>query len=123
MSTERLSRAFVAGRPAFVGYLMAGYPTREGCLEALEALTEVGVDLIELGVPYADPLADGPTIREAAEVARAAHEGGFGLAETIELAAEFIGAGYHQLRSGRRRWSAQVSHKIANCPVCLVSDS
>jgi tryptophan synthase alpha chain len=49
------------------------------------------VDLIELGVPYADPLADGPVIRDAAETARSANPGGFGLAETIELAAEFLG--------------------------------
>ena len=42
-------------------------------------------------MPFADPLADGPVIREAAEVAREANEGGFGLAETIDLAAEFVG--------------------------------
>lgn len=69
---------------------MAGYPTRAESLEALRVLTEAGVDLIELGVPYADPMADGPVIREAAECARAANPGGFGLAETIDLAAEFI---------------------------------
>ena len=84
-----LARAFSHGRPALVVYLMAGYPDRRSSLEALRGAADAGADLIELGVPYADPLADGPVIREAAEVARAA-EGGFGLAETIELAAEFL---------------------------------
>lgn len=85
-----LSRAFKAGRPALIGYVMAGYPTREGSLIALGTLVEAGVDLIELGVPYADPLADGPVIREAAEEAREADPGGFGLVQTIELAREFL---------------------------------
>ncbi|NTW28628.1 MAG: tryptophan synthase subunit alpha [Coriobacteriia bacterium] len=85
-----LARAFSHGRPALVAYVMGGYPDRAGSLAALRALAEAGADLIELGVPYADPLADGPVIREAAEVARSANPGGFGLAETIDLAGEFI---------------------------------
>lgn len=93
--TERgLARAFSHGRSALVAYMMAGYPTRAGSLDALHILAEAGADLIELGVPFADPLADGPVIRDAADAARAAAGGAFGLAETIELAAEFIaGAG------------------------------
>lgn len=83
-----LSAAFAKGRPALVCYLMAGYPDRAASLDALRAVAAAGADLIELGVPYADPLADGPTIVAAAEAARAA-EGGFGLAETLVLAAEF----------------------------------
>lgn len=86
-----LGRAFSHGRPALVVYAMAGYPDREGSLNALHALARGGADLIELGVPYADPLADGPVIRDAAETARSANPGGFGLAETIGLAAEFLG--------------------------------
>lgn len=85
-----LGRAFERGRPALVAYAMAGYPDRAGSLAALHALADGGADLIELGVPYADPLADGPVIRDAADEARAANPGGFGLAETIELAAQFI---------------------------------
>jgi len=86
-----LGRAFRHGRPALVAYVMAGFPDHAGSLAALNALAEAGADLIELGVPYADPLADGAVIREAAEVARSANQGGFGLAETIALAAEFLG--------------------------------
>jgi len=86
-----LSRAFAHGHPALVTYVMAGYPDRAASLAALHALADGGADLIELGVPYADPLADGPAIVHAAETARSANPGGFGLAETIELVSEFSG--------------------------------
>lgn len=88
---DSLGRAFSHGRSALVAYAMAGYPDRAGSLAALRALADGGADLIELGVPYADPLADGPVIRDAAEAARSVNPGGFGLAETIDLAAEFLG--------------------------------
>lgn len=74
---------------------MAGYPTRGESLAALRVLAESGADLIELGVPYSDPLADGPVIRDAADAARAAAGGTFGLAETIDLAAQFIAEAGH----------------------------
>lgn len=91
MSDLRLGRAFTHGRPALVCYLMAGYPDRARCLDALKAAAASGADLIELGVPYTDALADGPVIVRAANEAMRANEGGFGLAEAIELAAEFLG--------------------------------
>lgn len=90
VDASRLGRAFAKGRPALVVYLMGGYPDRARSLEALRIVSDEGADVIELGVPYADPLADGPVIREAAEKARAASPDGFGLTETIELAAEFV---------------------------------
>ncbi len=86
-----LRRGFPAGRPALVAYLMAGYPDRATSLASLRAAVDAGADVIELGVPYGDPVADGPVIAEAASVAR---EAGFGLAETIALAAEFIGSAH-----------------------------
>lgn len=89
-SSRGLARAFIPGRPALVAYVMAGYPDRATSLASLHALAEGGADLIELGVPYADPLADGPTIVHAAETARTANPGGFGLTETIELVADFL---------------------------------
>ena len=88
-----LGRAFTKGHPALVAYVMGGYPDRAGALATLHILAESGADLIELGVPFADPLADGPVIRDAAEVARTSAGGVFGLAETIDLAAEFIASG------------------------------
>jgi tryptophan synthase alpha chain len=82
-----LASAFSSGAPALVTYLMAGYPDRETSLASVRAAAAAGADLIELGVPYADPLADGPVIVAAADVARTA-PGGFGLAETLALASE-----------------------------------
>ncbi|MDO8950054.1 MAG: tryptophan synthase subunit alpha [Actinomycetota bacterium] len=84
-----LARAFAPGRPVLVAYAMAGYPDPEGSLAALEALARGGAGVIELGVPYADPVADGTVIAEAGKVALA---NGFGLAESIALAAEFLAA-------------------------------
>ena len=87
----RLTAAFPREGAALVTYLMAGYPDRATSLRSLLAAARAGADVIELGVPYGDPLADGPVIAEAARVARS-QEGGFGLAESIELAAELRAA-------------------------------
>lgn len=87
-----LGRAFERGRPALVVYLMAGYPDRAGSLAALHAASAAGADLIELGVPYGDPLADGPVIAQAGHAARS-RPGGFGLSDALELASEFIAQG------------------------------
>jgi tryptophan synthase alpha chain len=68
---------------------MAGYPDRETSLESLRAAARGGADVIELGVPYGDPLADGPVIAEAALVARE-QEGGFGLVHAVQVAHAFV---------------------------------
>lgn len=57
------------GRTALMPYLMAGYPTPEASLKLLVAASQAGADLVEFGIPYSDPLADGPTIQAAAELA------------------------------------------------------
>jgi tryptophan synthase alpha chain len=62
-------KARAEGRAALVGYLPAGYPTVEGSVELLTAMVEGGCDLLEVGVPYSDPVLDGPTIQAAAETA------------------------------------------------------
>jgi tryptophan synthase alpha chain len=69
---------------------MAGYPDKDTCLASLRAAAAAGADIIELGVPYGDALADGPVIVRAAHTAMTANDGGFGLAEAIELAEEFL---------------------------------
>ncbi|KAJ2797078.1 hypothetical protein H4R20_005321 [Coemansia guatemalensis] len=70
-----ISRAFAnaaeEGRPAFVAYVVAGYPSPEVAVDVLLALEQGGVDVIELGIPFTDPLADGPTIQAAHTVALA----------------------------------------------------
>jgi len=59
-------------RPAFIGFTVAGDPDRETCIRAALALIEGGTDILELGIPFSDPVADGPTIQKADERAIAA---------------------------------------------------
>lgn len=66
---ERIEQAFKQGRPAFMPYAVLGYPDRQSGLESIRTLAEAGADLIELGIPFSDPLADGPTIQAASQVA------------------------------------------------------
>jgi tryptophan synthase alpha chain len=54
-------------RPAFIGFTVAGDPDKETCIRAAMALIEGGTDILELGVPFSDPVADGPTIQKADE--------------------------------------------------------
>mmetsp|Transcript_154689 Transcript_154689/g.494654 ORF Transcript_154689/g.494654 Transcript_154689/m.494654 type:complete len:703 (-) Transcript_154689:129-2237(-) len=67
--TDRFEQCKAAGRTAFVTFVTAGYPKKEHTVDALLALQESGADVIELGVPFSDPLADGATIEEASRVA------------------------------------------------------
>jgi tryptophan synthase alpha chain len=59
------------GRAALVGYLPAGYPTIDGGVDAIKALVDGGADVVEVGLPYSDPVMDGVTIQRAAEIALA----------------------------------------------------
>ena len=61
------ARARAEGRAALVGYLPAGFPTVEGSIEAIRVMAESGCDVIEVGLPYSDPVMDGPTIQAAAQ--------------------------------------------------------
>lgn len=66
-SGEVFTQAQRAGRAALVGYLPAGFPSYRGCVDALTAMVDAGVDLLEIGLPYSDPVIDGPTIQAAAD--------------------------------------------------------
>jgi tryptophan synthase alpha chain len=57
------------GRSALVGYLPAGFPDVAGSIEALRTMVDAGCDVIEVGLPYSDPVMDGPTIQAAAQQA------------------------------------------------------
>lgn len=65
---NRIDAAFAA-RPAFMPYFPLGYPTPEISVEVIEALAKNGADLIEVGLPFSDPLADGPVIQRATQIA------------------------------------------------------
>ena len=62
-------KAHADGRAALVGYLPAGFPTVAGGIAALQAMVDAGCDVIEVGLPYSDPVMDGPTIQRAAQQA------------------------------------------------------
>lgn len=66
-----IQKAEAAGRSAFVGYLPVGFPDLETSIQAAIALAENGVDIIELGPPYSDPVMDGAVIQEATTAALA----------------------------------------------------
>lgn len=62
-------KAKADGRAALVGYLPSGFPDVAGGIDALRAMVEAGCDVIEVGLPYSDPVMDGPTIQAAAQQA------------------------------------------------------
>lgn len=62
---DTFARLKTEGRAGFVAFVTVGYPDVESTLELVPALVEGGADLIELGIPFSDPLADGPTIQKA----------------------------------------------------------
>ena len=62
---DAFEKAAAAGRAVLVGYLPAGFPTVEGAIAAALAMAESGADILEIGLPYSDPLIDGPVIQEA----------------------------------------------------------
>ncbi len=86
--SERLRAAFRNDRVALIPYLTGGYPTLEGAREVGEAYVEAGADVVEIGVPFSDPLADGPTIQDTTTRAL---ENGADLGYCLELASEFSG--------------------------------
>lgn len=87
---SRIASRFAAlrarGRAGLVPYICAGDPAPELTVPLMQALARAGADVIELGVPFSDPMADGPVIQRAAERAIKA---GVGLRKTLALVAEF----------------------------------
>ena len=90
MTVTRLDQRFAAlkreGRAGFVAYVMAGDPDAETSLRIVQSLPNAGADIIELGFPFSDPMADGPAIQRSA---RRALANGMTLAGTLDLARRF----------------------------------
>jgi tryptophan synthase alpha chain len=79
---ERWRTAKAEGRAALIPYLPAGYPDAKTFVAAAKAAAEAGADILEVGIPFSDPLADGPVIQRATH---AALEQGTGVRRTLDL--------------------------------------
>lgn len=86
-----MSDAFTAGRSegraVFMPFLTAGLPTIESSVERFQTMADAGADAFEVGIPYADPLMDGPTIQEASEQARV---GGVTMSVGLDLVGQIV---------------------------------
>ncbi len=88
--TSRIDARFAAlkkeGRPGLVTFVMAGDPDEKTALDVIKGLPAAGADLIEVGMPFSDPMADGPSIQLAGQRAL---KGGMTLAKTLKMISEF----------------------------------
>ena len=75
-------------RAALIAYIPAGFPTKEGCAKVIHALVKAGVDAIEIGFPYSDPVMDGPTIQAAAEISLKAGTGANDVFAALKVATD-----------------------------------
>jgi tryptophan synthase alpha chain len=87
-SAVAFDAARTQGRAALVGYLPAGFPSVEGGIAALRAMVSSGVDLVEIGYPYSDPVMDGPVIQRASEIALQRGVRGADVIRTVAAVAE-----------------------------------
>jgi tryptophan synthase alpha chain len=83
---RRMAKLNTEGRPALVTYFMGGDPDYQTSLSIMKALPTAGADIIELGMPFSDPMADGPAIQAAG---LRALKGGQTLVKTLKMASEF----------------------------------
>jgi tryptophan synthase alpha chain len=102
--TDVLAKAKADGRAALIGYLPVGYPSVETSIDAMRAMVSAGVDVVEVGVPYSDPVMDGPTIQAATEQAV---RDGVGLGDALRAVRAVVEAGAAAVTMGY--WN-QVEH-------------
>jgi len=88
--SDVLAKAKADGRAALIGYLPVGYPSVDVSIDAMRAMVAAGVDIVEVGVPYSDPVMDGPTIQAATEQAVRA---GVGLRDALNAVRAVVDAG------------------------------
>ncbi|GAA1489533.1 tryptophan synthase subunit alpha [Brachybacterium sacelli] len=89
-AADALDRARAEDRAALIGYLPVGYPDLSGSIDAARVLIDHGADMIELGLPYSDPVMDGPVIQRAASAALA---GGVRTRHVLDAVEELSGRG------------------------------
>jgi tryptophan synthase alpha chain len=90
LSAAAIDAATGAGRAALVGYLPVGFPDLAGSVDAARALVDGGVDVLEFGLPYSDPLMDGPVIQHAVD---AALRGGVRTRDVLTAVEQLAGTG------------------------------
>ena len=114
--TVAFGKANADNRAALIGYLPAGFPTVTGAIEAAKAMADAGADIIEVGLPYSDPLIDGPVIAEAVRRALAA---GTRVADVLATVEAIAGEGIPALvmtywnpvdRYGVRAYARDLAH-------------
>jgi tryptophan synthase alpha chain len=88
--TLAFEKAAAENRAALIGYLPAGFPSVDGAIGAAVAMAEAGADIVEIGLPYSDPLMDGPVIQEAVHRALT---GGTKIADVLRTVQAVAGAG------------------------------
>jgi tryptophan synthase alpha chain len=87
---DLFARTRAENRAALVGYLPSGFPTKEQSIAGIQAMVAGGVDLVEVGLPYSDPVMDGPVIQAAAEQALTA---GARVRDVFDVVAASVAAG------------------------------
>ena len=114
-TSAAFAKARAEDRAALIGYFPAGYPSVEGSVNAMQAMVEAGCDVIEIGLPYSDPVMDGPTIQAAAQ---AALDGGVRTADVLRVVEAVASTGVPTLvmtywnpieRYGVQRWAADLA--------------
>ncbi len=114
-TSAAFAKARAEGRSALVGYLPAGFPSVEGSIAAMRTMVEAGCDVIEIGLPYSDPVMDGPTIQAAAQQAL---EAGVRTADVLRVVEAVAATGVPTLvmtywnpieRYGVERWAADLA--------------
>jgi tryptophan synthase alpha chain len=88
--TQAFEKAATENRAALIGYVPAGFPSVDGAITAALAMAEAGADVVEIGLPYSDPLMDGPVIQQAVQ---AALTGGTRIADVLHTVEALASAG------------------------------
>lgn len=85
---KMFAQAKKENRAGLIAYLPAGFPSPQGCKDAIAVLARAGVDAVEIGYPYSDPVMDGPTIQQAADISLKAGTGAKEVFSTLKFAHE-----------------------------------